>query len=219
MFWLGGCSANSQRITSAPIRSSASSASIALPHDLCISRPVSSSSFSYASTRRYGACPTSVDRHEELRVEPEPDLLAHLRDPVGREPLLPVRVVGQVGAGQPVERPGRVSARHPLRVLPAERRERDDARVEPRVADLGDARDLLPARLTADRHLVDPRPVELLELLEPARRPRLELRARADHVQVPARARDRTAAAGRSSASARCSSRPCCAASRPSACR
>ena len=39
------------------------------------------------------------DGHEELRVEPEPDLLAHLRDPVGREPLLPVGVVGQVGAG------------------------------------------------------------------------------------------------------------------------
>src|SRR4029078_10001961 len=33
------------------------------------------------------------DRHEELRVEPEPDLLAHLADPIGREPLLPVGVV------------------------------------------------------------------------------------------------------------------------------
>ena len=34
--------------------------------------------------------PGQRDRHEELRVEPEADLLAHLRDPVGGEPLLPV---------------------------------------------------------------------------------------------------------------------------------
>jgi hypothetical protein len=33
-------------------------------------------------------------RHEELRVEPEADLLAHLRDEVRGEPLLPVLVVG-----------------------------------------------------------------------------------------------------------------------------
>src|SRR5439155_26451100 len=72
--------------------------------------------------------------------------------------------------------------------LPAERRERDDSRVEPRVADLRNAAHLLPTALAADRHLVDPGPMELLQLLEPARRPLLELRARADHVQVPARA-------------------------------
>ena len=41
------------------------------------------------------------DRHEELRVEPEPDLLAHLRDPVGREPLLPVGVVGRSAVVRP----------------------------------------------------------------------------------------------------------------------
>ena len=47
----------------------------------------------------------------------------------------------------------------------------------------------LAARLAADRHLVDPRPAQLLELLEPDRARALELRPRADHVQVPARAR------------------------------
>ena len=39
------------------------------------------------------------DCHEALRVEPEPDLLAALGDPVRREPFLPVGVVGQIGAG------------------------------------------------------------------------------------------------------------------------
>ena len=45
------------------------------------------------------------DRHEELRVEPEPDLFAHLRYPVGREPLLPVRVIGQVAVVSPLAAP------------------------------------------------------------------------------------------------------------------
>ena len=49
------------------------------------------------------------DRHEELRVEPEPDLLAHLRHPVGREPLLPVGMVGQIGMREPASRAGRVA--------------------------------------------------------------------------------------------------------------
>ena len=44
--WLGFCSQYNQRITSAPMRSSASFSSMAFPHDLCISRPVSSSRFS-----------------------------------------------------------------------------------------------------------------------------------------------------------------------------
>jgi hypothetical protein len=43
--------------------------------------------------------------------------------------------------------------------------------------------------LAADRNLVDPGPVQLLQLLEPAGRSLLQLGARADHVQVPAVAR------------------------------
>ena len=43
--------------------------------------------------------------------------------------------------------------------------------------------------LAADRHAVDPRPAQLLQLVETLDRARLELRARADHVQVAARAR------------------------------
>jgi hypothetical protein len=49
-----------KRITSAPMFSSASAASIALPHERCISRPFSSSSFSYVSTALYGDLPVSV---------------------------------------------------------------------------------------------------------------------------------------------------------------
>ena len=45
-FRSGGCAQYCQRITSAPIRANASWASIVFPHELCISRPVSSSIFS-----------------------------------------------------------------------------------------------------------------------------------------------------------------------------
>src|ERR687887_275137 len=83
---------------------------------------------------------------------------------------------------------GRVTALDPLRVLPAERREWHDARVQPDVADLGHAPDRFAAGLAADDDAVDPGTVELLELLEPLERALLELRLRADHVQLPARA-------------------------------
>jgi hypothetical protein len=79
------------------------------------------------------------DRHEELRIEPEPDLLAHLTDPIRGEPLLPVGVVWQVCMGEPVCRAGRVTLWDPGRILPPERGEGDDACVEPDIPDLGDA--------------------------------------------------------------------------------
>ncbi len=87
---------------------------------------------------------------------------------------------------RPVSGAGRVAARDEFRVLPAERREGDDAGVEPDVADLDDAPDRLAARLARDRHLVDPRAAQLLELVESAGRALLELGLRADHVQVAA---------------------------------
>ena len=95
-------------------------------------------------------------------------------------------MVGQIGARQAPRGAGRVAGLDVLRALPAERREGDDPGVEPDVADLRDAAHALVAGLAADRHLVDPRPAELLELLESAERALLELRARADHGQVPA---------------------------------
>jgi len=158
------------------------------------------------------------DGHEELRVEPQPDLLAHLRHPVGGEPLLPVRVIREIGVRQPARGPRRVPLVHPCRVLPAERRERDDAGVEPDVADLVDAHDGLVALLATDRHAVDPRAAQLLQLVEALDRARLELGARADHVQMAARARVERQRQPVVAAAARCSSRPCCAASRPCAC-
>ena len=130
--------------------------------------------------------PGQSDRHEVLRVEPQPDLLAHLRDPVGGEPLLPVGVVGEVGGRQPLRRARGVALGYPFGVLPAERRERDDAGVEPDVADLRDAPHGLVTRLAADRHLVDPRPAELLELLEPGDGALGELGLRADDGDVAA---------------------------------
>ena len=65
---------------------------------------------------------------------------------------------GQVGCRQPARSAGRVALRHELVVPPAERRERDDAGIEPHVPDLRDPTHLLAAGLAADRHVVDPRP-------------------------------------------------------------
>ena len=158
------------------------------------------------------------DRHEELRVEPEPDLLAHLGDPVGREPLLPVGVVGQVGASSgPAPRrsrsprastPGsasRASRTGRCRRRARRRRPRRRARPARRTPRSGSAR----GRSTggaAPRAGRSPRP--RARAARPSTRSRSGART----------SRGRTAAAARSSGGARCSSRPCCAASRPCAC-
>ena len=200
------------------MRANASSASIMLPHEPCISRPVLVEHLLVAEHLAERRPPGQRDRHEELRVEPEPDLLAHLRDPVGREPLLPGRVVGQVGGRQPLGGAGRVPLRHVLRALPAERRERDDAGVEPDVADLLDP--LRPARRTR-RTRSGPRRSRggAAPRAGRARRARAPRARRASRSRSGGRTRrGRTAAAARSSGAARCSSRPCCAASRPCAC-
>ena len=140
----------------------------------------------HATERRL---PGQGDGHEELRVEPETDLLAHLRHPVRREPALPGRVVRQVSGGEPLRRTRRVPLRYVRVVVPPECRERDDAGIEPDVPHLLDAVHLRTACGAGDRHGVDPRPAQLLELLEPRQRTRLELGTRADHVHVPAGAR------------------------------
>src|SRR6266550_3690049 len=130
--------------------------------------------------------PIKYDGHEEERVEPEADLLAHLRHPVRGKPLLPVRMVGKVRAGEALRRSGGIALGDPLGVLPAERREGDDPRVQPDVTDLRYTPDLFAARLAANRHVVDPRAVQLLELFEARSGALLELRLRADHVHVTA---------------------------------
>ena len=140
------------------------------------------------------------DRHEALRVEPEPDLRSRPPRPSRPETTSPSRR-GPAGrrAVSPACRAGRVALRHPLRVLPPERREVDDARVEPGVARPRRCAHRLAAVLAADRHRVDPGPVQLLELLEPPTRALLEL-GRASRSRSAARSRTgRTAAAGRSS--------------------
>ena len=78
----------------------------------------------HAAVRR---APDERHRHEGDGVEPQPDLLAHLRHHVGGEPLLPVRVVRQVGRRQAFRGAGRVPAgdvarpRCPSRASRAER--------------------------------------------------------------------------------------------------
>src|SRR5512146_177024 len=102
-----------------------------------------------------------------------------------RKPLLPVRMVRQVGPGQARCRPGCIAVLLPLRVLPAEGGKGNDPGVEPRVADLRHPTQLGPA-ITPDRDLVDPGTVQLLQLLEPTRRALAKLVARADDDQLPA---------------------------------
>ena len=130
------------------------------------------------------------DRHEELRVEPEPDLLAHLADPVGREPLLPVGVVGQVGAS---------SAPSPRRCRSPPSTASGFCQPSVENGTMPASSQTSPTSLTRSTgsphssqrigHAVDPRPPQLLELVEPVDRALLELGPRPDHVQMPARAR------------------------------
>jgi hypothetical protein len=98
-------------------------------------------------------------------------------------------VIRQISTRQPTRGTRGVAARLPLLVPPAERRKGNDAGVEPGVADLRDALDVAPALLAAQHHFVDPGPVQLLQLIESACRPLLQLLARPDHVQVTAVAR------------------------------
>ena len=135
-----------------------------------------------------GSAPDERHRHEQLGVEPEADLLAHLRDPVGREPLLPVGVVGQVGLRQPHARAGREALGLVGVAAVAERRERDDAGVEPAVAHLGHAHGLGPALGAGDRDGIDPWPVQLLQPLEARGGSLAQFLARGDDVHVPVRA-------------------------------
>ena len=217
-FRSGGCAQYCQRITSAPIRSNASSASIMFPHEPCISRPVLVEHLLVAEHALERRAVDEHDRHEELRVEPEPDLLAHLGHPVGREPLLPVGVVGQVGVREPRRGAGGVAASAPTPRSPSRasrtgrsrrrarrRRPRRRARRPRRTPRSGSARGRSTAG-AAPRAARSPRP--RAPRAPPSSRSRSGGRTRTD----------RTAAAGRSSGGARCSSPPCCAASRPCAC-
>ena len=106
---------------------------------------------------------------------------------MGGKPRLPIAVIGKIGACEPLSSPGPVAGLDPLRVLPAERGEGHDPRVEPDVADLGDPLDAFrSACRAADLDGVDPRPVELLKLFHPGRRQILELGAGADDGDVAA---------------------------------
>ena len=126
--------------------------------------------------------------HEQHRVEPQADLLAHLGHPVGREPDLPVGVCGQVGDRDALGRAGGVAALHELGVVPAEGRERHDARVQPAVADVQQSLSLLAAFGAGDPDLVDPRPVQLLQPVDGRGRSLCQLLLGADHRHVLVRA-------------------------------
>src|SRR5439155_26673834 len=118
-----------------------------------------------------------------------PDLLPHLRYPVGREPLLPVRVVGQVGGGESGGCTRGISLRGPLGVLPTQGGEGHDAGIEPHVADLGNALDFAAAGLTPHAYGVDPGTAQLLQLLDASDGALLELGLGSDHGEVATRAR------------------------------
>ena len=107
------------------------------------------------------------DAEEELGIEPQADLLDHLDDVVGGEPLLPVRLI----------------------VQPVERRERHDPRVQPAVPHLGIAPALGLALRARHDDLVDPRAMELAETIEPAHGAFPKLLLAPDHEEVPIRAR------------------------------
>ena len=86
MFSSGRAVANSQRMTSTPIRSAASSKSIALPQLLCIGRPSSPKSERVAEDRLERRLAAENRAHREHRVEPVAELAGEaLGDEVGRD--------------------------------------------------------------------------------------------------------------------------------------
>ena len=76
-----------------------------------------------------------------------------------------------------------------LVVEPIERRERDDAGIEPAVTNLLHRLAVRPARWAADHDVVDPRPVQLAELVEAALRELPQLLFATDDEEVAVRAR------------------------------
>ena len=67
-----------------------------------------------------------------------------------------------------------------------QRTERDDARIEPRIADVGNARQYRAGGLTLDLHFVDPRFVRSvsLELIPAFDGSRLQFRERPDDFEI-----------------------------------
>src|SRR6185295_4616419 len=110
---------------------------------------------------------------------------------MGRKPGLPVVVIWKIGACESLSSTGPVAALHKLRVFPAERGERHDSSVKPDVADLGDtAYALGSACRAADLDGVNPRAMELYELIHAGRREVVELGARTDDGDMAAAARE-----------------------------
>ena len=98
-------------------------------------------------------------------------------------------MVGQVSPRKAARGAGRIASLDPDGIPPAERRERHDSSIEPDVADLRDAADSLATRLAANHDGVDPRPMKLLQLVEPLECSLLELGSGPDNVEVSAGAR------------------------------
>ena len=99
-------------------------------------------------------------------------------------------MIREIGACEPLGGASPVATLDPLRILPTERGEGDDPRVQPDITDLRDPPDAFrPAGGATDLNRVDPRPMQLLQLVHPGRRQLFEFRSGADHSDVAALAR------------------------------
>ena len=166
-------------MTSAPICSTASSNQIALPQLLCIGAAGLVVELLVGEHRAGTARAVQHDAHEELRVEPEPDLLAHLRDPVGREPAAP-STRGRAGRRRSGRRRRRPRSR-PRRALVAASRASRTGRCRRRASSRrprARARRVAPHVGAAISIGVDPGPVQLLEPVDRRRRARSRSSAR-----------------------------------------
>src|ERR1039458_832409 len=93
---------------------------------------------------------------------------------------------GQTRGGKTSRRPGRVALFDPFRVLPAERGKRDDASVQPDVADLSYAPHLGPTGGATDGDPVYPRAPQLNQVAKRRRGQLRELLAGTDHSEMAA---------------------------------
>src|SRR6476620_10900254 len=110
---------------------------------------------------------------------------------MSRRPGLPIVVIRKISTGESLGCAGPVAALHKLRVFPAERGERHDSSVKPDVADLGNPlHAFVSASRAADLNGVNPRAMELHELIHAGGRQLLELGARTDDGDMAAATRE-----------------------------
>ena len=185
-FWVGGCEQYCQRIMSAPIRRGPRSPRSSSPTS-GISRPRLVEELLVRENAPVRRATRQRDRqYERDRVEPQPICSRISETQSAGNHCSQYAWSGRSAVVSPLPGTSRIALPNVLRALPSERREGDNTRIEPGIADLCDAAHLRPAARAGDRHRVDPRSMASCSCSRPERARTFEP-ARSDHRQRVAR--------------------------------